>query len=58
MKINILSVSLILGIIAVAGVEMASASPTISIVPASITGLNQGMPYDCGCHRARIYHGS
>lgn len=41
-EINILSVSLILSIIAVAGVGMASASPTISIMPASITGLNQG----------------
>jgi len=37
-----LSISLILSIIALADVGMASASPTISIVPASITGLNQG----------------
>jgi hypothetical protein len=42
MKINTLSIFLILGIIALADVRMASASPTISIVPASITGLNQG----------------
>ncbi|VVB89019.1 Cohesin domain protein [uncultured archaeon] len=42
MKTNILSLSLILGIIAVAGVGMGAASPTISIVPASITGINQG----------------
>jgi hypothetical protein len=41
-KFILMSVSLILSIIAVAGIGIASASPTISITPASIKGLNQG----------------